>query len=65
MEKKIRIGQAADTVNISSVFIRNLEREGLIKPERTPTGQRIFGSDDLLKIQQIVRERVSQRGKKS
>ena len=65
MEKKIRIGQAAERVNISCVTIRNLEKEGLICPERSPMGHRIFGSDELLKIQEIVRQRVREREKKN
>ena len=59
---RITIGQAvADLkaefpdVDIKESKIRHLENEGLVEPERTPSGYRKYSVDDMEKLRYIIR----------
>ena len=59
---RITIGQAvADLkaefpdVDIKESKIRHLENEGLVEPERTPSGYRKYSTDDMEKLRYIIR----------
>ena len=59
---RITIGQAvADLkaefpdVDIKESKIRHLENEGLVEPERTPSGYRKYSLDDMEKLRYIIR----------
>lgn len=51
------IGEAAQLIGVSRGILRLWERERLIKPARTPGGHRLYSSDDLQRLRQIVRLR--------
>lgn len=48
-----RIGAAADLLGVSSSALRLWERQGLILPERTPSGYRIYTEADLARLRYI------------
>ena len=54
----MKIGQAANHVGVVTETLRVWERKGLI-PEvnRSPLGHRQYSAEDILKIQQVIRER--------
>jgi DNA-binding transcriptional MerR regulator len=59
-ERPIRIGEVVGRLrdefpDISISKIRFLEDEGLISPERTPGGYRLFTEDDLERLETILR----------
>lgn len=55
MERRFfRIGEVAKEIGVSDQTIRNLEKRGLICPERDWTGNRIFAPGDIEKISQIL-----------
>jgi DNA-binding transcriptional MerR regulator len=59
-EKLLRIGEvvrrlAAEFPDVSISKIRYLEDEGLLTPRRTQGGYRLFGEDDLERLQTILR----------
>jgi len=64
---RITIGQAvADLkaefpdVDIKESKIRHLENEGLVEPERTPSGYRKYSTDDMEKLRYIIRAQREQ-----
>lgn len=52
------IGLAARAVGVSVQTIRRWEREGRLpfRPQRSPTGRRIFTAEDVTRLQGILRE---------
>jgi MerR family transcriptional regulator, heat shock protein HspR len=52
--KKLHIGEVAKKINIHEQTIREYERRGLIKPERSLRRTRQFSAEDLLKIEIII-----------
>jgi hypothetical protein len=61
----LRIGDIAQRLGVSPFFIRSLEKEGLIHPRRSPTGQRVFDEADLGLISEILKGRwQSKQGRK-
>jgi len=48
------IGQVAKQINIHEQTIREYERRGLIKPERSKKNTRLFTKKDLLQIEIII-----------
>jgi len=54
MERRIRIGQVAKEIGVSDQTIRNLEKRGLIFPERDWDGNRIFAPGDIQRISEIL-----------
>jgi DNA-binding transcriptional MerR regulator len=61
MTERLRIGQVVDALetefpDISVSKVRFLEGEGLIEPDRTPSGYRSFSSADLDRIRYILRQ---------
>lgn len=56
--KNMRIKGLADNIGICPQTVRNYEKEGWIPPAvRSATGQRIYSVQDVLLIQQVVKER--------
>jgi DNA-binding transcriptional MerR regulator len=60
----MKIRQAAAALGISPDTLRRWEREGLINSERTPLGDRIFTPEKIAEIQQVIRSKSMERGKK-
>ena len=55
MERRFfRIGEVAREIGVSDQTIRNLEKRGLISPERDWTGDRIFAPGDIQRISEIL-----------
>src|SRR5256885_15630236 len=59
-ERLIRIGEVVRRLHeefpdISISKIRYLEDEGLLTPQRTRGGYRLFGEDDVVRLQTILR----------
>ena len=59
---RITIGQAVADLkaefpdaDIKESKIRHLENEGLVEPERTPSGYRKYSLDDMEKLRYIIR----------
>lgn len=50
----IKIGKAAKLINIHEQTIREYERKGLIKLNRTANNTRLFAKSDLLRIELII-----------
>ena len=48
------IGEVSRLTGVSRGMLRLWERERLINPTRTPGGHRLYSSDDLLRLRQIV-----------
>ena len=55
------IGEAARLTGVSRGMLRLWERERLIAPQRTPGGHRLYSSNDLRRLRQIVRLRRMDR----
>lgn len=56
-----KIGQAAKSLNISVELIRAYEREGILIPEKTKTGQRLFNAADVHWIN-CIRRLINEQG---
>lgn len=55
IEKKyIKIGEAAKLINIHEQTIRDYERKGLIKIQRSENNTRLFSKAELIKIEIII-----------
>lgn len=50
----IYIGEAAKRINIHEQTIREYERKGLIKPDRSKNNTRLFNRKDLIRIELII-----------
>ena len=53
----LRIGQAAEAVGVSASALRRWEREGLVRPQRSGSGYRIYSADDLARLRAVRRMR--------
>ncbi|MDP2514978.1 MerR family transcriptional regulator [Photobacterium damselae subsp. piscicida] len=54
-EKRYAIGEVSDITGVNSVTLRAWQRRyGLIVPQRTPKGHRLYTHDDIANICQIV-----------
>jgi DNA-binding transcriptional MerR regulator len=53
MKKRYRIRDAAEELGLHENTIRRLEQRGLIKPERSTAGHRIFDEETIEKIRKI------------
>jgi excisionase family DNA binding protein len=53
----MKISELAKLVGIHETTIRRLEREGVIKADRTITGHRIFTAESAQKILDLYRKR--------
>lgn len=51
-QKFYSISEAARELSVSAETLRRWERSGKIKVGRTPTGNRIFSSEDILKLKE-------------
>jgi len=60
-QKWYKIGQVARQLNIAVETVRMYEREGLLLPEKTESGQRLFNEDDL-KWVICIRRLIKQKG---
>jgi DNA-binding transcriptional MerR regulator len=60
-QRRLRIGQVAKEIGVSDQTIRNLEKRGLISPQRDWDGNRIFGPGDVEKIASILFPQGSQK----
>jgi len=57
----LRINEAAKLLGVSPSTLRRWEREGLIKPQRTPGGERRYREEDLMDLSQRPRRRPGAR----
>jgi len=55
MKKNYRIHEVAKELGLHENTIRRLEQRGLIRPERTLAGHRIFDEETLERIRKIYR----------
>lgn len=56
------IGQVAEQAGVSEATLRRWEREGKLRPERTPLGYRVYSWQDVEQIDQLIlqkQERLS------
>lgn len=51
----MRIGELADRTGTSVRSLRYYEQQGLLRPARTPSGQRVYEADAVERVAQIVR----------
>ena len=56
-----KIGHAAKSLNISVELIRAYEREGILIPKKTDTGQRLFNDSDVHWIN-CIRRLINEQG---
>ncbi len=49
----LTIQEAADTTGWSARMLRYVERAGLVSPERTPAGYRIYGAAELQRLRTL------------
>lgn len=62
---RLRIGEAARTVGVSPSALRLWERQGLVRPNRTAAGYRVYSDADIQQLRRVHRmrsERVSAPG---
>jgi MerR family transcriptional regulator/heat shock protein HspR len=64
MEELIGIGLASRLIGRRENTLREWEREGLIKPNRTSSGMRVFSQDDIEHLRHIAASRKSGRPRK-
>lgn len=55
---KYTMTQAAKKINRSIQTLRSWEEEGLIKPERDDRGWRYFSDADIIKLEQIKKNKL-------
>ncbi len=60
-QKWIKIGQVARKMEVSVELIRAYENEGILIPEKTDSGQRIYNEEDLHWIQ-CIRRLIKEQG---
>lgn len=53
-EEKMQIGELSRRTGVSVRMLRHYEAKGLIAPERTASGYRRFGADDVRLVRRIV-----------
>ena len=55
----MRIGELAERTDVTVQTVRYYERRGLIpEPERKPSGYRIYGEEDVLRLRFILRAKA-------
>ena len=52
-EKQLQIGDVAELFAITTKALRHYERIGLLSPERSENGYRVYSAENVLKIQRI------------
>src|SRR5438477_4398398 len=57
----LTIHEAADTTGWSARMLRYVERVGLVAPERSPSGYRLYGPEELQRLR-TLRELLDERG---
>jgi DNA-binding transcriptional MerR regulator/quercetin dioxygenase-like cupin family protein len=50
---RLSIGQVAEIVGVSAARIRRWEQEGLILPDRAPSGRRLFNADHIRALENV------------
>ncbi len=58
---RFRITEAAHLVGVSPSTLRQWERQGLVRPMRTPGGYRLYSQDDLDRLRRVRRLRHVER----
>jgi hypothetical protein len=48
--EQLRIGQVAQRAGVSTRALRYYEEQGLLEPERTPSGQRVFPASAVARV---------------
>jgi DNA-binding transcriptional MerR regulator len=51
--EQLRIGQVAQRAGVSTRALRYYEEQGLLEPERTPSGQRVFPASAVARVQLV------------
>jgi MerR family copper efflux transcriptional regulator len=55
----MKIGELAERVGVNVQTVRYYERRGLLpEPDRRPSGYRVFGEDDVLRLRFILRAKA-------
>lgn len=49
----MKIGELADRTGVSARALRYYEEKGVLRPDRTPSGYRIFATSDIRKVAHI------------
>lgn len=49
----MRIGEVSEATGVNIRLLRYYEERGLLRPNRTPAGQRVFNNDAVDRVQQI------------
>lgn len=57
----LTINEAAETTGWSPRMLRYIEREGLIEPQRSASGYRLFGAEELQRLR-TLRELLAEHG---
>jgi len=58
---QLRIAEAARLIGVSPSALRQWERQGLVRPMRTPGGYRLYSADDLERLRRVRRLRHVER----
>ena len=53
MSSRLRIGDVAALFDVTTKTLRHYEKLGLLNPEREENGYRLFGPEDVLRVQRI------------
>jgi DNA-binding transcriptional MerR regulator len=48
------VGQVADMLSVQPAFLRRLDTEGVVRPERSRGGQRRYSRDEIHRVQRVV-----------
>ena len=58
MRERLRIGEVAGLVGVTTKTVRHDEKIGLLqRPERSESGYRLYAADELLEVHRIKRLR--------
>ncbi|TCJ16018.1 MerR family transcriptional regulator [Rubrobacter taiwanensis] len=57
MSRRLKIGDAAKLAGLTPKAVRHYEALGLLTPERSESGYRLYGADELLRLHRIKRLR--------
>jgi DNA-binding transcriptional MerR regulator len=60
MEKVFRIHEAAEKLGIHINTIKSLEQRGIVQPERSLVGHRIFSERDLKRIREFYEQKTEE-----
>lgn len=53
MPSKMRIGEVATLFDVTTKTLRHYEKLGLLEPEREENGYRLYGPEDVLRVQRV------------